>query len=387
MIENYKKRVLILGGYGTFGSRIAQLLGGEPDLQLIIAGRDKFRAELCASKLPGLAEGLRLERDSVNLAAQLKSLHLDLLIHCAGPFQQERDYCVARACIESRTPYLDIADARRFVCDFHRLSPAAEAAGIAMVSGASSLPAMSSAALKEIQRELPVIRAVDIAIAPAHRIERGLATVRAGFESLGEGFPQLQDGQWRESYAGNHLRRVKLAHPVGERWLCDFDVPDLELCPRHLPQLRSARFATGVEPRTLQTGLALFARLARLDLPAAKPRLARLGYRLAGHWPGGSGHGGMLIRADGEDLRGQPAACQWQILGLNGDGPWIPAAPAAAMARKLLRDGQAFTGARACWQLLGLEEILAELAPYSVVTALERLPAQAAATSGLATSP
>lgn len=387
MVKNYRKRVLILGGYGIFGSRIAQLLSSEPEVQLIIAGRDKFKAELCASKLSGFAEGLRLERDSVNLAAQLKALHLDLLIHCAGPFQNETDYRVARACIEARTPYIDIADARRFVCDFHRLSPAAEAAGIAMITGASSLPAMSSAVLKEIQRDLPAIRAVEIAIAPAHRIERGLATVRAGFESLGESFPQLQDGQWRESYAGNHLRRVKLAHPVGERWLCDFDVPDLELCPRHFADLQGARFATGVEPRTLQTALTLCARLARQDLPATNTRLASLGRRLADHWPGGSRHGGMLVRADGEDSRGQPAACQWQILGLNGTGPWIPAAPAAAMARKLLRGEQASAGARACWQLLRLEDILAELTPYSVVTAMEKLEPQIAATPGLAASP
>lgn len=386
MVKNYRKRVLILGGYGVFGSRIAQLLTSEPAVQLIIAGRDKFRAELCASKLPGLAEGLRLERDAINLAAQLKALHLDLLIHCAGPFQRETDYRVARACIESHTPYIDIADARRFVCDFHRLSPAAEAAGIAMVSGASSLPAMSSAVLKEIQRELPTIRSVEMAIAPAHRIERGLATVRAGFESLGVGFPQLQDGEWRESYAGNHLRRVKLAHPVGERWLCDFDVPDLELCPRHFADLQNARFATGVEPRTLQTALTLCARLARLDLPAANSRLVNLGRKLAGHWPGGSSHGGMLVRADGEDSRGQLAAYQWQILGLNGAGPWIPAAPAAAMARKLLRGDRAFAGARACWQLLTVEEILAELAPYSVVTSMERLEPQTAAAPQLAAS-
>lgn len=372
-MKNHKKRVLILGGYGTFGKRIAQMLGSEPGIQLVIAGRDKFKAELFASGLPCPAEGLRLERDAVNLAAQLKALHLDLLIHCAGPFQNERDYQVARACIESSTPYVDIADARRYVCDFQRLSPAAEAAGIAMISGASSLPAMSSAVLQQFQRKLPAIYTVDIAIAPAHRIERGLATVRSGFESLGQPFPQLKDGEWRESFSGNHLRRVKLAHPVGERWLCDFDVPDLELCPRHLPQLQSAQFATGLEPRTLQVGLALCAKLARLNLPATNPHLAQIGHKLANHWPGCSDHGGMRIRVEGENQRGEAETRQWQILGLNGDGPWIPAAPAVAMARKLLRGEYSQSGAGACWQLLTLDEILAELNPYSIVTAMEPL--------------
>ncbi|WP_193163959.1 saccharopine dehydrogenase family protein [Microbulbifer hainanensis] len=372
MVKNLNKRVLILGGYGTFGSRIAQLLSDEPGLNLIIAGRDKFQAELCASRLPCPAEGLRLERDAVNLAAQLKSLNLDLLIHCAGPFQCQ-DYRVAQACIQARTPYIDIADGRRFVCDFQRLGPAAEAADVTLVSGASTLPAMSSAVLKQISRELPQIRAVDIDIAPAHRIARGLATVRAGFEALGQGFPMLQNGEWHETFAGDALRKVQLAHPVGERWLCNFDVPDLELCPRAFRGLQSARFGTGVQPRPLQLGLALCAHLARLQIPAANPWIARLGHRLAARWPGGSPHGGMRIRVDGNTTRGQSASWQWQILGLNGDGPWIPAAPAAALARKILRGDYRTPGASACWQLLELDEILSELKDRAVVTAIEQV--------------
>ncbi|MCO1334951.1 saccharopine dehydrogenase NADP-binding domain-containing protein [Microbulbifer sp. OS29] len=373
MVNNLNKRVLILGGYGNFGARIAQMLKSEPNIQLIIAGHNKRLADRCAEELGGLTEGLRLERDSINLASQLKALHLDLLIHCAGPFQRESDYRVAKACIESRTPYIDISDARRFVCDFHRLSPAAEAAGIAMVSGASSLPGLSSAALVEIQRELPVIHSVEAAIAPAHKIERGLATVRSGFESLGESFPQLREGRWRESFSGNHLRSITLAHPVGKRWLCDFEVPDLELCPRHLPDLTSASFATGTEPLTLQAGLSLCAHLSRLQLPATSSRLARIAHKFSARWPGGSPHGGMIVRATGENVEGKKAARQWQILGLDGDGVWIPPAPAVAMARKFLRGEIQESGARACWQLLSLDEILLELKDYSIITAIEFL--------------
>ncbi|WP_157954080.1 saccharopine dehydrogenase family protein [Microbulbifer sp. A4B17] len=376
MINNLNKRVLILGGYGNFGARIAQMLKSEPDIQLIIAGHNKKLADRCAQSLGGLAEGLRLERDSINLAAQLKALHLDLLIHCAGPYQRETDYRVAKACIEARTPYIDISDARRFVCDFHRLSPAAKAAGITLVSGASSLPGLSSAALAEIQKELPVIHSVEAAIAPAHKVERGLATVRSGFESLGESFPQLRNGRWRESFAGNHLRSITLAHPVGKRWLCDFEVPDLELCPRYLPDLNTALFSTGTEPLILQAGLSLCAQLSRLNLPATSSRVARIAHKLSAHWPGGSSHGGMIVRALGEDAEGKKSGMQWQILGLDGDGPWIPAAPAVALARKFLRNEILENGALACWQLLKLEEILLELKDYSIVTAIEFLPSE-----------
>lgn len=372
MVRNFSKRVLILGGYGTFGSRIAQLLADREDIQLIIAGRNRSRAESFASSLPGLAEGLRLERDSVNLPAQLKALHLDLLIHCAGPFQGQ-DYHVAEACIRSGIPYIDISDDRRFVCDFHRLSAEAERAGVTLVSGASSVPGLSSAVLRELRTEFGGIDAVEIDIAPAHRIARGLATVRAGFESLGREFPILRAGEWRETYTGDQLRKTRLAHPVGIRWVCNFDVPDLELWPRALPDLRHARFGTGVEPRTLQLGLAACARLARHNLPATQPWLARLGHRLAARWPGGSTHGGMQIHIGGRDRDGRPLGYRWQVLGLNGDGPWIPAAPAAALARKILDGNYQAPGARACWELLDLREILLEMNRFSIISACERI--------------
>ncbi|KUJ84945.1 saccharopine dehydrogenase [Microbulbifer flavimaris] len=375
MVRNYRKRVLILGGYGSFGARIAQMLSSEPEIQLIIAGRDKFRADLCASRLPNLAEGLRLERDSINLAAQLKALHLDLLIHCAGPFQ-DQDYRVALACIEARTPYIDIADGRRFVCDFPRLSAAAEAAGVPLVTGASSLPGLSSAALAELAGNFGRIDSACIEVAPGHRIERGLAMVRSGFESLGQGFPVLRHGQWRETFAGNRLRRARLAHPIGERWICDFNVPDLELWPRAHKSLTDMRFGTGVQPRPLQLGLAACAHLARLHLPATGSWFASLGHKLAARWPGGSPHGGMQVRVHGQDKSGNLLAQQWQILGLSGDGPWIPAAPAAALARKILQGKGPAAGAAVCWQLVSAYEILRELAPYSVVTATETLEEQ-----------
>lgn len=374
-----RQRVLILGGYGTFGSRIAEMLTSEPGIHLIIAGHDRFKAELLASRLneqqpDTIFEGLRLDHDAINLAAQLHGLNLDLVIHCAGPFQHQ-DYHVANACIENGIHYVDIADAAAFVSNIDTLDQTAKKTGTSVISGASSLPALSSAVIQELGRHFDRLDDIEINIAPAHRISRGFATVRSGFESLGSEFPLIRDGHNQTTYCGDELRKVQIGHPVGERWVCNFDVPDLRLIPEKLPKIKNLRFGTGVQPATLQAGMVLCARLARLIKPTAipnpLPQLARLGHWLAARWPGGSEHGGMQI-----DLRGlsdgNTAQARWQILGLNGDGPWIPAAPAAAMARKLLRGDSIEAGASPCWQLLTLQEILAELAPHAVVTAIEK---------------
>lgn len=378
-----RKRVLIFGGYGTFGSRIAEMLGSEPALHILIAGHDLFKAQILADRLqrqqpesgsPGCTyEGLRLDHESSSLAVQLKDLNLDLVIHCAGPFQQQ-DYHVPDACIAHGIHYLDIADAATFVHEISNLDQGAAEAGCSVISGASSLPALSSAVIRVLGAYFDQLEDIEIAIAPAHRISRGLATVRAGFESLGRELVLLRDGHHQTSFSGDELRKVTLGHPVGDRWVCNFDVPDLYLIPEQIPAIKNLRFGTGVQPKLLQRGLALCARLARIrrpsTIPDPLPQLARFGHWLAARWPGGSDHGGMQIEIKGR-INGVERQARWQILGLNGDGPWIPAAPAAAMARKLLRGTYTQVGARPCWQLLSLDEILGELESRAVVTSFE----------------
>ncbi len=81
-------RVLILGGYGNFGGRLAQLLADEPRLTLLIAGRSAERAEQFCGALGGVAklEAVRFDRDGYVLA-QLRETTPELVIDASGPFQ------------------------------------------------------------------------------------------------------------------------------------------------------------------------------------------------------------------------------------------------------------------------------------------------------------
>jgi saccharopine dehydrogenase-like NADP-dependent oxidoreductase len=47
------KRVLIIGGYGNFGSYIARALAGEPNIALLIGGRSLEKADAFAAGLGG----------------------------------------------------------------------------------------------------------------------------------------------------------------------------------------------------------------------------------------------------------------------------------------------------------------------------------------------
>jgi hypothetical protein len=68
-------RVLILGGYGVFGGRLARLLAEDARLTLLIAGRSRERAEafctglVCSAKV----EPLRFDRAGYALATRWRS--------------------------------------------------------------------------------------------------------------------------------------------------------------------------------------------------------------------------------------------------------------------------------------------------------------------------
>ena len=114
------RRILILGGYGVFGGRLAQLLAGEPRVTLVIAGRSLEKAREFCARLPKGAERLAaaFDRDG-DVAAQLSSLMPDLVVDASGPFQAYAGdvYKLVAASIAIGACYMDLADSSAFVAD------------------------------------------------------------------------------------------------------------------------------------------------------------------------------------------------------------------------------------------------------------------------------
>ena len=175
------QRILILGGYGNFGKRITETLADTADITLIITGRRNAPAQRLQAQLQNTARA-RLETAELDLHAaefetQLAALKPDLVIHTGGPFQGQ-DYRVPRACITAGCHYIDLADDRRFVCDISQLDAEARAAGVLLVSGASSVPGLSSCVIAHYADQFSRLDDIDFAIAPGNQAERGEATVR-----------------------------------------------------------------------------------------------------------------------------------------------------------------------------------------------------------------
>jgi len=365
-------RVVVIGGYGNFGARVCRGLAGS-GMEVVAAGRNPGDAEAFGDLPVGHA---RLDHTASDFPVALKRLAPDLVIHCAGPFQSQ-SYGVARAALGAGAHYFDLADGRQFVARFSQnLQSAARSADRVAISGASSVPALSSAVVSSLGSRLPKIEEIQIAIAPGQRAPRGRATIAAVSSYAGRPFKWVSRGKWRDAWGWQELKRMRF-YGLGPRWGAACDVPDLELIPRMYPEVRTVEFRAALELGAQQSALWLAALLRRsgVRLPLERwagpldwiaSRMNVFGGQLAG----------MLVSLVGRRADGSRARAEWHLTADAQHGPEIPCMPAILLARKLARGGIAQRGAFPCTGFLDLREFEREFARWRITTVVREHSAE-----------
>ena len=353
-------RVVVIGGLGNFGARICQRLVLESGLEVIATSRRPMSPS-------GSAKVAALDTDSPTFAVDLKALGPDLVIHCAGPFQGQ-DYRVALASLACKAHYIDIADGREFVTGFvSAVAPAAQAAGRFAITGASTLPALSSAVVDALKQSLATLRAIHIVIAPGQHAPRGAATVAAVLGYAGEPFLWWREGGWRTVHGWQELQRTRLS--FGTRCAAACDVPDLQLLPARYPGVQTVSFHAALEISLQHYALWMMAACRRAGLAFPMARWAGLLNRV-GTWLNwfGSDTGGMRVRAAGIDAAGERKCLTWELVAEGNHGPEIPCMAAILLANKLHRGHPIAPGAQVCMGMLELAEFKPEFARWGIKT-------------------
>ena len=228
-------RILILGGYGGFGARLARRLAGR-GYPILVAGRNTEKARAFCAGVPG-TEPVVADRGG-DVAALLAAQCPDLLIDAAGPFQHS-DFRVPLACIEAGVPYLDLADGRAFVTGIGALDAAARAAGVAIVAGASSVPALSGAVARHLAAGMARVTQVEVAISASNRATAGPSVAAAILSYVGRPVRLWRNRRWMRAWGWQELRRENFAvtgvPEIRGRWIALAEVPDLDLLPAMLP--------------------------------------------------------------------------------------------------------------------------------------------------------
>ena len=361
-------RILVVGGYGFFGRRLVERLARHPSLHIQIAGRAVAKAEALIREVEPAPdaelEAVALDSRKQSLADELMRLGPQLVIDASGPFQGA-DYRVPLACIAARIDHIDLADGRAYVCGIDTLHEAALAAGVSVVSGASSVPALSSAAADHLSAGLVDVRSIDVGISPGNRTERGLSTVRAILSYSGKPLPSRSS---TPVFGWSGSRRHRYPAPVGLRMLSPCDVPDLVLLPVRYAGTPEVRFGAGLELPFLHRGMNLMAWMARAGWVSDWSRHASWLSRasdLFRRW--GSDAGAMHVTVEGRDERGEVVFRTWHLVATEGDGPYVPTLAAAALVRKL-REGTIARGAFPCVGLLTLADFAREMDGLAIRT-------------------
>ena len=268
-------RVLILGGYGVFGARLARLIAGSPGLRLLIAGRSAQKAaDLCA-ELPN-SEPARFDR-AQPVHPQLAALAPDLVIDAMGPFQDygSDPYAIVTAALALGVDYMDFADGTEFVRGVAQFDGEAKAKGRFVLSGVSSFPVLTAAVMRHLSKDMGV-ETVTGGIAPSPYAGVGLNVIRAVSAYGGKPVALVRDGRAATGWGLIDARRYVVAPPgrlpLDPVRFTLVDVPDLQFLPMEWPDLKSVWMGAGPVPPILHRGLNLLARLVRWRiLPSLAP--------------------------------------------------------------------------------------------------------------------
>ncbi len=364
-------RILVLGASGQFGRRLCRRLIHLDGLHLLLGGRDEQRLKVTRCQLHAVKPDAPIDTFTWDIAVPgladlLRAHKINLVIHLAGPFQGQ-DYTVAEACLEAEAAYIDMADGRDFVAKFSKLDAAAREKGIPLVTGASTLPAFSTAIVDGMVENFSQLCGVDYGICAGVKSGLGLATLKAVLSYCGKPYPVLNDGKRVTIFGLGRPRHHDFPSPVGRRYVVDCDIPDHDLFPARYATLRQMDFGSCIDVPGLARMLSLMSGCARKGLIKDWNGLSILiapavdAMKLLG-----SPHSGFFMCLEGKGPQGNPKKMQLEVLARDGSGLEIPVTPVILLVKKMLRGDLLPSGAYPCMGLFSLAALKQELSSYPI---------------------
>jgi hypothetical protein len=323
-----------------------------PDVELVISGRDPHKLQRKVDELKSqsgtVAESWCGNAMGTEFKSVLRSMDIQLVIHTGGPFQGQ-SYAVAESCIEAGVNYCDLSDCRTFVNGIGVLDAQAKQAAVAILSGCSSVPTLSSAIIDQQRYRFSRIDSMP-----------GLSTVEGVLAYAGKPIRQLKNGKVHEVSGWQDLTLRKMPH-LGTRVLANVDVPDMDIFASRYGAL-TLSFKAGAGLKLGGVANYLLAQALKIGLVRDHAlwaaRLHRLGTRFERF---GDGKSAMYIDVQGRGVDGEPLAMTLQLTAMNDKGPQIPSCASVALAAKMAQGYVPQPGARACVGEITVDEYMAAI--------------------------
>lgn len=368
-IKTKNKHVLVLGGYGTFGSRIVRALC-QRGYKVTINGRHFHEAQTLKHNIMQDDINSHVKVSCFDVSQQL-NVHLnklkpDLVIHTCGPFQ-EQDTHIAKTIIKAGIHYIDLSDSRKYVKNLMAFDELAQLNDVTAITAASTVPCLSSAVLKHLQEKFQIqhFNKVNIGISPGQKTPRGLATTEAVLSYIGKPLAHWPESKgkvfgWGDTYLQKYPN-------IKNRLMSRCEAPDLDLLPAQYP-IDELNFSAGMESKLLHRLIGVLAWLVKEDFPMNPKKNASRLLRQS-RWFDflGTHDGGMHVTVKGKNKQGKTIDKTWFLEALNNHGPQIPAIPAILLTDKIL-NSEYQRGVIPCINQIELSEYLLELEQCEIST-------------------
>lgn len=345
-------KILIIGGYGIFGGRLAELLCKREDLTLLIAGRSLPKAKaFCVSLQHTNTTAVFFNRDG-NIAHAIAELTVDLIIDASGPFQSYGNdpYRLVKACIKHKVHYMDFSDASDFVKGIAQFDKEAKAANIFVLSGVSSFPILTAAVVRKLAHDLACVDSIKGGIAPSPFAVVGLNVIKAITSYAGKPVMLIRNSQPTPAYGLLEHCRYTIApkgcKPLNNVYFSLVDVPDLQVLPQLWPSVDSVWMGAGPVPEILHKMLNGFAWLVRIRCLPSLVFLAPIFHFVLNILRWGEHRGGMFVEVTGRDKHNRERTKSWHLIAEGDDGPYIPAMALQALVLKCINGATPKPGAR-----------------------------------------
>lgn len=260
--------ILIVGGYGVVGRRIAADLAPDYRDRVVVAGRHLDRAKDIAAAIGHGARGREID---VNVPSSVAAALDDVAVVVSCVDQPGRN--LLNAAIERGLRYTDITphltELGRGIA-YERIDAAAKKSGACVVLGTGIVPGIANVIVRAIAETLGGAEEIETSLLLSARDASGPASFDYFLQELSMPFVIHVDGADRSARAFSDPRLIEFPPPLGVRPAYLFPFSDQVLYPRTLGA-RTALTRLALEPTLLAKLLAVLVRTGAAGLIAREP--------------------------------------------------------------------------------------------------------------------
>ena len=221
--------LLIVGGYGVVGRRVAALLAPDYPGRVVIAGRRLDRAESACSEIGSGAKARRVDvgsRDSVETALD----GIEVVLSCVD----QREPYLVQACARNGLAYTDITPHLVFRRDIEALDHEARQSGARLLLGAGLAPGIANMMAAWIIRHIGAAEGIQTTVLLSLDDEYGPASTGFLLETMTRPFGILDAGNSRIVSPFSEPVPVVFPLPIGRRIAYLFPSSDVVSYPKTL---------------------------------------------------------------------------------------------------------------------------------------------------------